>query len=506
MADLLVKDGLELVDERDAPIEIYFGNLALDMGIATLPKILPRFWTFLVSDGKRLNDRQYALLLQVLLLRNTQDYELRVRNLPMTSSPNTLEDDKTVLRRLGLVFTKRIYYPTRAGKPPRMQAQRWDMRSLFFNLEEVARLWKDRQNELISRWEISGRKGRKPVYNFPEDYAHEVTIPGDVALDIVKGLFYPVPTRWTERANFLMNNLTDQVSSPGIELPTGPKKPGTLPTERFTSSTPTGPKTSGTLRTGLDSLGHLLKDDEDEEEDAAALIERSFAYFAECKDTSDYEPTAKEQAALEKLLADGFTFEQIKTGIDAAFARPSRPKHFTHCAAIARDLARLQQEPRMPEARVQPETREPEALETSHSPAKVAISPADVIETDLTGAVELYRSAGREITGDLLARFRLMADRCDQAARAASATGGDWLAKALGIGMGNAEPKNLLHYTDKVLTDWIVNGCNEETAKPAPEPKAPRRKTPASSREPAAYEGIREFIKNNGGFPNGDSC
>jgi len=503
--DLLVEDGLELADERDAPIEIYFGNPALDMGIATLPKILPRFWTLLVSDGERLNDRQYALLLQVLLLRNTQDYELRVRNLPMASSLITLERDKKVLRRMGLVFTERIYYPAQPGKPPRMQAQRWDMRSLFFNLEQVARLWKDRQNDLTSRWEISGRKGRKPVYNFPGDYAHEITIPGDVALDILKGVFYPIPTRWTENAHLLLKNLPNQVSSPDIELRTGPKKSGRLPTGRFKSGTPTRPEKSDTPPTGPDSRGHLLKDDEDEEEDAAALVERVFAYFAERKGSSDYHPTVKEQVALEKLLADGFTYEQIVAGIDAAFARPSRPKHFTHCAAIARDLVRLQQESRMPETRIQPETREPEALEeTDQQPAEAPATPVEVIETHLARAVEVYRSAGREITGDLLARFRLMASRCDQAARATGATGGDWLADALTGALGVARPGNLLNYADAVLSDWIANGRSEKPAKPVTKSKTPRRETPAAGREPAAHAGIREYLEKHGGIPNGD--
>jgi hypothetical protein len=518
--DLLSRDEIKVDEERDAPIEIYFGNPALDMGIATLPKILPRFWTLLVSDGERLNDRQYALLLQVLLLRNTQDYELRVSNLPMASSQITLERDKKVLRRLGLVFTERIYYPPQTGKPPRMQAQRWDMRSLFFNLEQIAHLWKDRQNDLTSRWEVSGRKGQKPVYNFPEHYAHEIILPGEVALDILKGTFYPIPTKWVEKAHTLLKGLPNQVNLTSIESPTGPNKSGTLPTGRFKSGTPTRPEKSGTLPTGLDSRGHLLKDDEDEEEDATALGKRVFAYFAERKGGSDYYPTVKEQVALEKLLADGFTFEQIIAGIEAAFARPARPRHFTHCAAIARDLARLQQESRMPETRIQPETRAwaaspglPEALEEpleaaqqapDQQPAEASAAPVEVIETGLARAVEVYRSAGREITGDLLARFRWMATRCDPAARATGTTGGDWLADTLTSGLGVARPGNLLNYADAVLSDWIANGRSEKQAKPATKSKTPRRETPAAGREPASHAGIREYLEKHGGLPNGD--
>ncbi len=508
---LLPNDGFEIGDEHGAPIEIYFGNPALDMGIATLPKILPRFWTLLVSDGERLNDRQYALLLQVLLLRNTQDYELRIENVPMASSSITLERDKKALRRLGLVFTERIYYPPNPGKPPHMQAQRWDMRSLFFNLEQIAHLWKVGQNELTSRWEIRGRKGRKPVYNFPETYAHEITLPGEVALDILKGVFYPVPARWTAKAQALLKNLPEPANGSTVALPTGLIKSGTQPTERFKSGTPTEPEKSGTLPTELDTRGHLLKEDEEEEEveAPAVLVERVFAYFAECKGTSDYHPTVKEQAALEKLLADGFTFEQIVAGIDTACTRSDQPRYFTHCAAIARDLVRFQQESRKPEARSAnadlPEARKPETLEkTDQSPAQTPSVPVEIIETHLARAVEVYRSAGREISGDLLARFRLMAARCDAAAHTANATGGDWLADALTGALGVAKPNNLLNYADAVLSDWIANGRREMPAKTVPQPKSPRREIPAADREPAAHAGIRDYLKKHGGIPNGD--
>jgi hypothetical protein len=247
-----------------------------------------------------------------------------------------------------------------------------------------------------------------------------------------------------------------------------------------------------------------IVDDEDEEEDGAALVGRIFAYFAGRKGGSDYHPTVKEQVALEKLLADGFTFEQIIAGIDAAFARPSRPKHFTHCAAIARDLTRLQQESRMPETRNQPEPREPEALEETSQPPAEPPAPVEVIDTHLARAVEVYRSAGREITGDLLARFRLMATRCDQAAHAVGATGGDWLADALTSALGVARPGNLLNYADAVLSDWIANGHSEKPTKPATKSKTPRRVTPAAGREPAAHAGIREYLEKHGGLPNGD--
>lgn len=499
-------DDLLPENERDAPIEVYFGNSTLDMGIATVPKILPRYWIYLASDGDRLNEREYALLMQVLLLRESQDFELRVSNIPAQCPVSTITRSLALLRRMGLVFTERIYYDPKPGKPPVLRAQRWDLRSLFFNLEVVAKTWQAGQRQAQLDWETGSRRGRKPIYAFPADFSHKVRLPVEVAVDVLRGVFFPRSEKWEKRARELLEAIQNDPAN--TSLPTAQilrDRQSTTQNLRGTPPPPTAQNMRGRQSTAQDLRGHLFKDDEDEEEDAATLVERVFAYFAERKGSSDYHPTVKEQVALEKLLADGFTYEQITAGIDAAFARPSRPKHFTHCAAIARDLARLQQESRTPEPRNQPEPREPEALEETDQPsAETPAAPVEVIETHLARAVEVYRSAGREITGDLLARFRLMAARCDQAARAVGATGGDWLTDALSGALGVARPGNLLNYADAVLSDWIANGRSEKPAKPAAKSKTPRRETPATNREPAAHAGIREYLEKHGGIPNGD--
>ncbi|MEW5870651.1 MAG: hypothetical protein AB1894_15365 [Chloroflexota bacterium] len=493
--------------DHDAPIEVYFGSPALDLGIATVPKILPRFWSYLSSDGERLNDRQYALLMQVLLLRDAQEYELRVANLPMASSLITLERDKKILRRLGLVFTERLYYPTEPGRPPRMQAQRWDLRSLLFNLEQVAQLWAVRQKDLVAHWETGGRRGNRPVYNFPANFIHEVTLPAEVALDILKGIFYPVPARWEQRASTLIASLPTGLNKSGRQiepalshLSTGLKTSATLPTGPETSGTPTGSNKSGTPPTGLITRGHLLEDEEEEEGGPPTPDARILDYFAIRRGDPDYQPTTKEQAALHKLLADGFSYEQAIAGIDEAFARPSKPRYFTHCAAIARDLARRQQELQLPETRTQPETQTSEALtpaEESHDAAQPG-EPVLVIETHLARAAKIYASADRELTPDLLARLRLMAARCDLPARAAQSTGGDWLADALSTALGVAKPGNLLNYADAVLTDWIKNGRPERQrpAKPTSKPRSRKRD------EPGTHQGIREYLEKHGGIPH----
>jgi len=246
-------------------------------------------------------------------------------------------------------------------------------------------------------------------------------------------------------------------------------------------------------------------DDEDDEEDTTILVERVFSYFAELKGDPDYFPTLKEQIALEKLIRDGFTFKNIVAGIKAAFDRPSRPKYFTHCAAITRDLVRSKQESRTPNTR-QPEIRESEALKEMD---QLCVSTFEVIDPQLAPAVDVYRSSGREITNDLLARFHLMIVRCNQAARLAGASGGDWLAGALTRALGVAQPENLLNYADAVLSDWISNGHKDKDAKRAAKSKSTQHETKQiaqrakAGREPAAHAGIRDYLEKHGGVPDG---
>jgi sigma54-dependent transcription regulator len=97
---------------------------------------------------------------------------------------------------------------------------------------------------------------------------------------------------------------------------------------------------------------------------------RFFSHFSARKGDPDYQPTSKELAALRKLVADGFSLEQIIAGIETAFERPNKPRFFTHCAAITRDLARCQQENPTPETRNQPEAH------------RTALTPADKSQSE----------------------------------------------------------------------------------------------------------------------------
>lgn len=490
--------------EQDAPIEIFFGNPALDMGIATIPKILPRYWIYLASDGEKLNEREYALLMQVLLLRESQDFELRVSNIPTQCPESTVIRSLALLRRMGLVFTERLYYSPQNGKPPAMRAQRWDLRSLFFNLEQVSKAWQIGQRDLLMKWETSGRQGRKSFFILPTGFVQEVALPVDVAADILRGVFFPVAERWIQRAQALLEaHRTAPDPQPLVGLPTAQDLRDRQPTTqilRGREATPTALDLRDRAPTAQILRDHLLSY-EDEEEEETDLRARIFAHFAQRKGEPDYQPSAKEIAALDKLLADGFTFAQIIAGIDQAFQRSSLPRHYTHCAAITRDLARSQQETRSPEIRNQPEARQPEALPRAGELNESAgvNGRAEVIETSLSRAVDLYKNTGREISSDLLARFRLMAGRCDPAARSSGSAGGEWLAEALTTALGVAKPGNLLNYAEAVLADWITNGKPEKQARPVQKPRRNKRD------EPGVHQGIRDYLEKHGGIPSGDT-
>ena len=537
-------------NEVDAMLDLYLGKQALNFGTASIPKLLSRFWIYLVSDGQELNDRQFGLLIQALTLRDAQDFELRVSNLPLKSSLVTLERDKKDFRSLGLIFTQRLYYPGRPGQAPHMHAQRWDMRSLFYNLAQVAEEWLGRQKALVETWKVGGCNGARPVFNFPRDYRREVTLPADVASDILLGMFYPVPEKWMRRAQEIMAGIVSPtgLKTSGTDLPTGLKTRGTQPptrlktsgtqppTEPKTSGTdlPTGPETSGTgSPTGLKTRGHLLEDEEEEEEENAPnLFETVFACFAAHQGVAGYQPSPRERQALEELLAGGFELPDILAWIEAAFERPKAPRHFTFVAILAQDayrrLGTRQPDPggaqtrplptRQPEASTpevpqeQPAARtEPEPLpqETRNQPEARAGGTrpeADaplLIDAHLARAAEVFRSAERELTPDLLARLRLMAARCDSAARTAQSTGGDWLADALTSALGVARPANLLNYAEAVLDDWSRNG-RPARQRPAQIENAPRQRRRSSGEAPVpkAYAGIRDYLEKHGGIPH----
>jgi hypothetical protein len=205
----------------------------------------------------------------------------------------------------------------------------------------------------------------------------------------------------------------------------------------------------------------------EEEEDRGGRIDNFvifseiFAYFAECKHDPGYQPSEKERAALEKMLSDGYSQQEILEWIDYAFSRTTKPRHFTFVAILAREQAEtLPPQPRsqpesgqQPEARSQPESGlQPEAQSQPGTRSEAESQP------DIHEAIVICQSTEREVTPDILARLRRMASSCDAAAQKQGSCGGEWLAEALEAGLGVAQPEKLLNYAAAVLGDWTTNG------------------------------------------------
>ena len=119
-----------------------------------------------------LSDAEAWLIAQVLLLKSDQDFVLRLSNLPLAASLRSREDYLGKLRRMGLVFTTRLYYtraemlalfgPEHLPTTPRQYAQQWDLTALFHNLALIGRTYLERQQAAVQRWQAEGADESAP--------------------------------------------------------------------------------------------------------------------------------------------------------------------------------------------------------------------------------------------------------------------------------------------------------------------------------------------------------
>ncbi len=219
----------------DDAIKVHYGSLALQFGIGNIPNLFMRFYRHLVhtpaqGEPLRLSDAEAMLLVHVMALRSEDDFVLRLSNLPMVSPLRKREDYLGKFRKMGLVFTIRLYY-SRAEMmayygadnlpaSPRMRAQQWDLSPLIYNLTWVAQEYLKRQREAVAKWQKTGEVGRRPVTELPADFQHEIILPPDVIASIRSGIedpnqavYYPVPAEWKKLASVPAQNRPVQESS-----------------------------------------------------------------------------------------------------------------------------------------------------------------------------------------------------------------------------------------------------------------------------------------------------
>jgi hypothetical protein len=418
----------DVSDEINAPIEVYADDTIIDGGIAAVPKMLLRFARHLDSDGARLNDRQVLLLIMVIALR--EDRNLRLSNLPMIAALSTLETDLAFLRKAGLVFTRRDYYPAIGGKPPRMRSQIWDIRSLHANLAHIQRLWFRRQSQKLNEWRSLQERGPAPVYEFPITFSHNIVVPQPVLEQIAAGCFFPVPGKWLKRVNEIFSPqeiAALKVRHAPTSSQTGSRLRKALPTARIT-----GNRALETAPTASQTGDHLLTHPHLHEERLTFTDEEVFAHFAERKN-QPYQATGNDRKALSVLREYGYSLAQIVVVIDEVFERGDNPKRFAYCARIVRDRP--------------PACPPPPLIEPVSTPANAPDFPAE-----LEAMLKVFAATDLP---NIRRRVKAMADLCDPAARQHDSSGTQWLLNALERSIGKDDP---LTYAAAILRSWMATG------------------------------------------------
>ncbi len=211
--------------------------------------------------------------------------------------------------------------------------------------------------------------------------------------------------------------------------------------------------------------------------------EAAVAHFAE-RQGQPVTFSEKESAALRQLQADGYTVDEIRTGIDAAFARPTPPRSFALCARIIRNQPPLTRQPASTSPAPEPERAarsQPEA-EARHGEADV--EPSARLLPELAEAAERLIEAGEALTPARITRLNWMGAQFDEAARARGSTGPAWVTQALAHSLGVA--KDVIPYAQRMLERWRQNGPDQP--RPAGNVQADRPRRSSTQRRTGGFQ------------------
>jgi hypothetical protein len=231
-----------MTEQESTPlIVIGYSDDALDWGIATLPKVILRFYRHLRSDGEELDDREMMPLLLMLGLWEDREAPIRLSNLPSATSVATLE--KRYLRKwrkMGLVFTRRVYYSRKemvqvfgeGGVPttPRLKARLFDVSSLLHNCLRAARSWEQEAypaayeawREEYGADRAAGKRvpqpphPRHPSGRFADSFTVEIEFPPELAIELADKetcRYQFVAGKWYHRAKEIAQNAPEQIVS-----------------------------------------------------------------------------------------------------------------------------------------------------------------------------------------------------------------------------------------------------------------------------------------------------
>ena len=326
-------------------ISVSFGNALHDLGmVADLPKGVLWFYRYLDCDGERLDDREVMPLVMIISLKEGLDGQgLRLSDLPSTTPFDTLRRYLTKWKRMGLVFTRSIYYSYSemrehfGGNPPstpRLKHVVYDLSNLMHNISLVAQEYARRNLDALAEWEKANRKGDPPVYQFPEDYTHAICLAPEVAAQIVdeeNGYTHKkyIAPRWRELAYRMLNETeaADETIAALREKRANRSGAHCVKSAQTVPEQPTHcAENAQTAGAHCAETAQTLIDDE-EEGDEEKMISFLLARFVARKGGSAYKPGRQEEIKVQKLLYEGYSPQQIASAIDQAFdTRPANAK------------------------------------------------------------------------------------------------------------------------------------------------------------------------------------
>jgi len=201
--------------DNDLPIAIRYGKAIADAGWSAIPNVLLDFVAYLrrtMPDGEvlKVNDQEAFFL--VVLLRRKRDNEDPACLLTSvrTQAPyGTRRHWVLKLKRMGLLFTRQVFFPPEEGLPPRLSHNEWDMENLFDNLLAVREAWLQGREEHRAR-------GESGPYELPEDFTWEAQLFPATAQRIQAGYYQRAPTEWVEASAAMTSPDADQSAFGGL--------------------------------------------------------------------------------------------------------------------------------------------------------------------------------------------------------------------------------------------------------------------------------------------------
>jgi hypothetical protein len=324
-------------------IRVNYGNDALQLGIANIPRVFTWFWEYLAGPGgERLELREMAFLQYILDQNGAKRPTFHLYDLPISERVLPLRTREVYVakyRAMGILYTRSVY--RRMGdevathdKPPSVQVDHveWFLEPLFFNLSLVYSEWLAGYNR--ARTQFGNAKAEDVYFRLPDDFVHTVVVVPSLAplLAEERDGFPKLKTcpAIKEQAQILVAGGT-QAELSGFAVST--QKPysrlNSLPSVRLNSTH--GKEKQPWVRKNRTILSSTT---------TTKAFESVTEKFRAVVGLPEYVLTERESRQVASLFQDGFSLEIILTGIEQAKAdamsRNSKIETFAYCVKAIR--------------------------------------------------------------------------------------------------------------------------------------------------------------------------